>query len=413
MTMRDPSMQITRRRFLDGMASTATVVSLGGVVPSFLVEAAEGGSREETVLVVIQLSGGNDGLNTIVPYTDQDYYSARPSLAIPRDQVLRIDDQFGFHPALRGWADLLEAGQLSIVQGVGYAAPNRSHFESMDIWHTCRRKGELRETGWLGRFLDAKPADAAGDAPAIHLGDKKQPLALMAQDVRVPSVRSLDRFRLYDGGDKDLRDAIRQLSASQRPGRDSLLGFIQTSTASALAASERVEAAGQKYKPSVEYPENALAKKLQTAARLIDAGLGTRIYYVQIDGFDTHSQQAGAHTALLRQLSSAASAFIADMNNHGHGDRVLVFGFSEFGRRVKENASQGTDHGAAAPVFFAGQRVKAGLTGAHPSLHDLVDGDLKFHTDFRSVYATILQRWLGWPSEAVLGGRHEPVDVIA
>jgi uncharacterized protein (DUF1501 family) len=407
-------MRTTRRNFLTVTAGSAAAVSLGGAMPRFLLRAAEqpGAADGDNVLVVVQLSGGNDGLNTIVPFADDAYYQARPQLAIARDQVLKIDDHLGFHPAARGLADLLEGQELSIVQGVGYPNPNRSHFESMDIWHTCLRKDQPRSDGWLGRYLDAAARKSGGDLPALHLGGEEQPRALSAQQVRVPSVRSLDRFRLQLAeGNVDVK-TIERLAGEDRQTTNDLLGFVQSSTTAALDASRRVEQAGKGYKTDVAYPENELGQNLRTVAQLIDSGLSTRIYYLTLDGFDTHSQQADAHAALLGKLGSAVQAFIEDTGRHGHGDRVLLMAFSEFGRRVQENASAGTDHGAAAPLLLAGQRVRPGLLGRHPSLTDLEEGDLKFHTDFRRVYATVLQRWLNWPSAEVLGGSYEPLDAL-
>lgn len=408
-------MSSNRRDFLKTALGTSAVISLEATTPGFLLNAAAAQERsnEETVLVVVQLSGGNDGLNTVVPYTNSRYYNQRPKLAIPKDDVLTIDDSLGFHPEMRGFADLLESNKLSVVQGVGYPNPNRSHFESMDIWHTCRRKGNARTTGWLGRFLDATRDTAGRDAAAVHLGEEKTPLALAASNVRTPSIRSLERFRLNDAGNEELRALIAGLSAAERKASNDLLGFIQTSTTSAIQASERVEEAAKQYKPSVEYPETALAQKMKSVAQLIDAGLSTRVYYVSIDGFDTHAQQPDAHAGLVGQVSSSIASFVNDVAQHGHGKRVLVMAFSEFGRRVKENASDGTDHGAAAPMFLAGQRVEAGVIGKHPSLSDLEDGDLKHHTDFRQVYAAVLDNWLGWSSKDVLGDEYQPVDVIS
>lgn len=406
-------MKTTRRQFLSTAIGSTAVVSFAARPPQFLLQAAaqELGSREETVLVVVQLSGGNDGLNTIVPYADDDYRKNRPTLAIGQSDILTIDDDCGFHPSMRGFADLLEAGKLSIVQGVGYPNPNRSHFESMDIWHTCNRSKKQRTVGWLGRYLDAAGNSQGGDVPALHLGEKKQPLALAGQDVRVPTVRSLERFRLH-GDNQQVRAAVRELASAERASDNNLLTFVQSSISSALAASERVEATGKQYTTQVDYPDTGLAGKLRVIAQLIDAELTTRIYYVDLDGFDTHSQQAGAHTALLGELSGAVSAFISDLSEHGHADRVLLMSFSEFGRRVKENASAGTDHGAAAPMFFAGGRVKPGLIGARPRLNDLADGDLQHHTDFRQVYATVLEDWLHFRSGPILGGEYESLPLI-
>jgi uncharacterized protein (DUF1501 family) len=407
-------MSTSRRKFLATLAGGSAVISLSGPVPQFLAQAAvaELSQSKDTILVVVQLSGGNDGLNTVIPYTHDAYRNARPKLAISAKEVLKINDAIGLHPSARGLSDLLQAGKLAIVQGVGYPSPNRSHFESMDIWHTCLRKESPRSTGWLGRFLDAsrKPGDV--DTPAIHVGNEKLPSALLAENARVSSFGSPESFRLQDGGNRRLRDTIRALASEDPQPADPLLGFLQSSVNSALTTSERITEVLRDYRTPVAYPESALATRLKTIAQLIDAGLKTRVYYVQLDGFDTHSQQAAAHAALLQQLGDALRAFNEDLVHQGHGDRTLVMAFSEFGRRVAENASEGTDHGAAAPMFLAGARVSAGLIGEHPRLDDLDDGDLKFHTDFRQVYTTLLEGWLGWPGEGILGDKFKAVDVL-
>lgn len=403
----------TRRSFLKTTIGTSAVVSLGAVAPRILLRACAADARPnaESVLVVIQLSGGNDGLNTVAPFTETVYREARPTLAVRSQDALKIDGSLGFHPAAKGMAELLENDRLAIVQGVGYPNPNRSHFESMDIWHSCRRKTSVRHDGWLGRFLDATQQGKAVNLPAVHLGKEKQPLALVSRNIPVPSITSVDRFRLQDAG-QDLRKAVAEIGSAGASSGDDLLGFVQSSTGSALSASEKIEAATGNYKTDIVWPESGLAGKLKTVAQLIDSGLKTRIYYVTLDGFDTHSRQSDAHAALLRELSSALDAFVRDIDQHGHGNRVLTVAFSEFGRRLKENASEGTDHGAAAPVFLAGNRVKPGLIGRHPSLTDLDDGDVKFHTDFRQVYATVLDGWLGVESASILDGRFQPVTAL-
>ena len=420
----------SRRAFHRSSTGSAGLVALAGGVPQVLLttgaRAAE--SKGETVLVVIQLSGGNDGLNTVIPYADDAYRRGRPSLRIGAERVRKIDDRFGFHPSLEGFSKLLEAGKLGIVQGVGYPNPDRSHFSSMDIWHTARPKlysgrGERdgpghRVTGWIGRCLDAQVpssanASAAGDTPALHLGSGRLPLALVGDEVRVSSVAALEGFKLDDAGDARLRGAMQQAAAAKRGGGDDLVTFLQRGTLSAMESSRRVQESLGRYKTGVKYPESGLAARLQAVAQLIDAGLGTRIYYLDLDGFDTHANQAAAHAGLLAELGGAVSAFVEDLHQHGHGKRVLTMTFSEFGRRVKENASQGTDHGAAAPLFVAGGKVKTGLIGEHPSLTDLDDGDLKHTADFRGVYADVLAHWLGVPSEPVLGDKFEPVKVTA
>ena len=313
---------------------------------------------------------------------------------------------------MSGFADLLEAGHLAVVQGVGYPEPNRSHFESMDIWHSCQRKDQNRTDGWLGRYLQQSGAAKLPDPAGLHLGEDKQPFALMSRDVRVPSIRSLDEFRLAGSDSPRFRQAVKELADARRGGSNDLLNFVQTSTSSAITASERIEAAGMKYNPSQAYPQNALAQKLQTVAKLISSGLKTSVYYVQIGGFDTHAQQPNAHAVLLRYVSNSVTTFVNDLQAHGHADRVLCLCFSEFGRRVKENASEGTDHGTAGPVLLAGTQVQPGLFGNHPSLSDLKDGDLQYHTDFRQIYATVLERWLNTDSELALKGRFQPIDAL-
>lgn len=399
----------TRRQFLQ---RAPALLALGALAPRVLLRAAESApGRDGRILVVIQLSGGNDGLNTVIPYRHEVYRASRPTLAIPAADVLRVNDELGLHPSLRGFAELLEQGRLAIVQGVGYPQPNRSHFESMDIWHTCQRKEQRHRDGWLGRYLEQRPQREAAEVPALHLGEEPQPLALAARSLRVPSVRSLDQFRL-EALDAERRNALTELANRPRQGNEDLLSFVQSSTTSALTVADRLTRMMDALPPTSGSPPSELARKLGQAARLIASGLGTSIYYVALDGFDTHAEQGAAHAALLRQLGDAVSRFLADLTAHGQQDRVLVMCFSEFGRRVAENASAGTDHGAAAPMFLAGTAVRAGLIGPHPNLADLDEGDLKHHTDFRQVYACVLEQWLGCDSEPILGGRYAPVPAL-
>lgn len=405
-------MQTSRRSFITTCAGSSAAIALGAASPGFLqnlasaAEAAQG----DNILVVLQLTGGNDGLNTIVPYMNEAYRKARPKLGIAADKVLKIDDDLGFHPSCGGLAKLLEAGKLAIVQGVGYPQPNRSHFESMDIWHTCARKGGPRQSGWLGRYLDSLPN---AEAPGIHLGEDKQPLALVADKTRCPSISSPEKFKLQDGGTPEVKQAITQIAEEKREDRGELLSFLQTSTTSALTSSERISKALDAPSRGVTYPDHALGKKFKTAAQLVAAEMPTRVYYFDLDGFDTHAQQPDAHAGLLNQFASSASAFMEDLAKMGQSKRVTIMAFSEFGRRVQENASDGTDHGAAGPMFLIGESVKPGLIGELPSLTDLDDGDLKFKIDFRQVYAAVLKDWLKTESfEAHLGGKFEPVSVF-
>lgn len=411
-------MNNSRRTFLRQLGiGTATLAGGSWMAPEFIAPqifqqavAEETKSASESILVVIQLSGGNDGLNTVIPFSHDVYRASRPQLAIPKNDVLRIDDQLGFHPALRGLADLWEQGTVSLVQGVGYPMPNRSHFESLDIWHTCQRKTATRMDGWVGRTIDQFDSKRQSVDPwALHLGPEKQPLALTSQRRRVPSIRSLDQFRLKAGSDPA---ALTKLVEEEPVSQDDLLSFVQTSSSAALQISERFAKLANRGKHNAIYPESTLGTKLATAAQLIRAGLETRVYYVELDGFDTHAQQPAAHAALLRELGDALAAFQKDLTEMGQAERVATLCFSEFGRRVKENASQGTDHGAAAPLFVVGRRVQGGLIGDHPRLDDLDEGDLKFHTDFRQVYSSILESWLKVPATPIVGEKFLLLPIV-
>ena len=417
-------MATPRRQFLQSMLGGSALLSAGLTAPAFLTSTARllaaQGQRGQKVLVVVQLSGGNDGLNTVIPYRDPLYARNRVALRIASPSVLPLADGVGLHPQMRGMAELFEQGQLAVVQGVGYPNPNRSHFESMDIWHSCQRgdiaageQAARARTGWLGRALDCLPLGQRSEVPALHLGGGALPLALVARQTAVPSIDSLDRFRLRspDGGLSAA--ALRALAASSLPAEQaSLAQFVQQTTLTALDASGKLQESLAQDRAAAAYPAVPLAGQLRSIAQLIDAGLPCRIYYLSLGGFDTHAGQAASHARLLEQLSQSLAAFMADIQARGHADRVLVMTFSEFGRRVKENASAGTDHGAAAPMFLAGAAVKAGLVGPHPSLEDLDAGDLKHHTDFRQVYAAILERWLDCPAAEVLGGTFRPAEVL-
>ncbi|MGI9518678.1 MAG: DUF1501 domain-containing protein [Pirellulaceae bacterium] len=402
-----------RRQFIQAAFGGTALVSLSTGVPQVLLGASARAALEpgEKILVVIQLSGGNDGLNTVIPFGDDEYYKNRFTLAIGRGQVSRIDDHIGLHPALNGFAEMLDAGQLSIVQGVGYPNPNRSHFESMDLWHTAHRVEEQIRLGWLGRCVDGQ--HLAGELPAIHYGEGRQPLALATREKPVASITSLDQFRLRTGGDRRLSQSILQDIDRPRNRDNQLLGFIHDSASVALRTSQRIENVIDNRGNNSNYPATRLGGKLQAVSQLIESGLQTRIYYVTHEGFDTHSNQLEAHAGLLQELGDATAAFMRDLNDKGHGDRTAVMTFSEFGRRVRENASRGTDHGTAAPLFVAGNKVKAGALNDHPSLTDLDQGDLKFTTDYRRVYATVLESWLGIDSQPILGGKFEQVDLFA
>jgi uncharacterized protein (DUF1501 family) len=409
----------TRRDFLKTSLATGSLVSWGLTVPTFLSRTAAAApaagkpGAKETILVVIQLTGGNDGLNTVIPFKDEEYGKLRPTLRIPTAQVKKLNDEVGLHPSLTGLAELFQEQALCLVQGVGYPNPNQSHFRSMDIWQAGSLGDTLTE-GWIGRALKDLPA-----TPAFHLSGNNEgaPLAVTGAPVRVPSLTSLEDFQLRmaasSGADKKKQRALIEGAAKPASGKPSLLDFVQRTAANTYASSQRLQEIGQNYQPQSPYPNSPLANKLKLAAQLIDADLGARIFYVAIDGFDTHANQLAAHANLLQQVSGAMTAFYKDMAARGHKDRILLLTFSEFGRRPYENGSKGTDHGAAAPMLLAGGKVNAGVVGKHPSLTDHTMGNLKHHTDFRQVYAAVLDKWLGVSSKQVLGEVFKPVEILS
>ncbi len=400
-------MKHRRRHFL----RSAGLVSLAAAAPpAFLSRAAASPGatdRDSRVLVVLQLAGGNDGLNTVVPFADDAYRRARPGIALPEAGLHKLEDGVGLHPALGGLKGLHDEGALAVVHSVGY----RSHFRSMDIWNSALPGVEIPRDGWLGRALDLRAGADPGAVPALAVGTGALPLALVGRTVNVPTVSDLNAYRLQPGpaGDK-VRAALQAADA----GGDDQLAFLRRASASAARSAARIEEIATDYKPASEYPATRLAGQLKTVAQLVAGELGARIFFVSLGGFDTHSDQLGAHAALMAELGGAVSAFFADLRGQGLADRVLLATYSEFGRRVNENGSLGTDHGTAAPLFLASPALTApGLHGAPPSLTDLdANGDLKFATDFRSVYATLLERWLGFDSEPVLGSKFEPLSVV-
>lgn len=403
-----------RRDFL----KSSSLVAWGLTVPGFLdrtalaAPTADKSGSKDTILVVVQLTGGNDGVNTVVPFKDPEYAKLRPTLKLPTNQLHKINDSLGLHPSLNGLNELLQEQALCIVQGVGYPNPNQSHFTSMDIWHAASLSDKATE-GWIGKSLKLMPA-----TPSFHLAASNEtaPLALTGAPLRVPSITSLEDFQLRtaassQGDAKDQRSVIEgsTQSSTDKPG---LLDFVKRTAANTYASSRRLQEIAKNYQPKVPYPQTALANRLKLAAQLIAADLGARIFYVSIDGFDTHASQAATHPQLLREVSDAMTAFYKDMAAQGHKDRLLMLTFSEFGRRGFENGSKGTDHGAAAPVLLVGGKVKSGLVGEHPPLTKLDMGNLKHTIDFRQVYAAILDNWLGLSSREVLGQEFKPVDIF-
>ncbi len=416
----------SRRAFL---STSLKVAVLGGTIPSFLTGTAMaqalpslGTSVDgDNVLVVIQMGGGNDGLNTVVPYADDAYHRVRATIAIPETAVLKIDDRIGLNPVLAGMGELLKEGRLALVQGVGYPNPNRSHFEATQIWETAS-PDRPTSTGWLGRTLDkivpvAKSANGVPAAPqtlftAVSLGDTV-PTALIAQHVDVPAVGALNTFSYNSGKDAAGKTTAGTLFDGAKPGQSPYLDMVESMSRAALHGGDLLRAKVANYKTAVIYPTDAFSQQMKLAAQIIGSQVGTRIIFVSIGSFDTHANQRQQQDRLLGYLSNGLVAFQKDLAEHGNEDRVLTMTFSEFGRRVQQNASNGTDHGTAMPLFVIGGKVKGGVYGAHPSLTDLDhNGDLVHATDFRSVYATVLQRWLAHDPVAILGGSFDALPIV-
>jgi len=424
----------TRRQFL---RTSVLGGALASTVPLFLektfltldsMAAATTGQyptgKDGTILVVLQLAGGNDGINTLVPFADDAYYKARPKIGLPAAQILKINDYAGLHPRLTGIHDLYASGNLGLVQGVGYPNPNRSHFRSTEIWQTASDADRNESEGWLGRYFDsccqgAEPtvgvaiagqtpqAFASSHAKGVSFTDPGQ-FRYMSESAGDPKAAEMfmREMNTPGNGNESIPDnsggSIGMIGGSPSNGGDTL-EFLQRTALGAQMSSDKILAITRKTKSSVDYPRTQLGNSLNLVSRLIAGGLPTRVYYVSQGGFDTHANQIPTHDRLMTDLNGSLSSFVADLKKQGNFDRVLMISFSEFGRRVTENASGGTDHGAAAPLFVIGGGVKPGLYGAYPSLTNLQDGDLRFDTDFRSVYATALEKWLGAPSEQVLG----------
>ena len=340
----------SRRRFLATGLGSLPIISLAPEVPGFLAQTARTAvpQKDGRVLVVIQLEGGNDGINTVVPFGDEGYAKHRRELRLPRDRVLKITEGVGLHPAMRGAAKLLETGRLAIVQGVGYPNPDRSHFASMAIWQTARLdRLEHGGLGWLGRGLDVDSA-AAGQSGAVFVGSGSPPVALRGRRSSDCGAPRLDDLRLDAGVAKQGK------SPEGRAGDGDLAAFVRRSTLDAYTTADRMAALARSSKQDGVYPDTPLAQKLALVAQLLKGGFAARVYYTAQSGYDTHAGQAPAHASLLSELSGALLAFLDDLSAAKLADRVSVLCFSEFGRRAAENGSAGTDHGTAAPVFLAG-----------------------------------------------------------
>ncbi len=417
-------MQTTRREFLRTALGASTMLALGPVAPGFLgrtaLAAAAQRQDRESVLVVIQLSGGNDGLNTVVPYEDDAYHRSRPTLRLSAGRVLKLDSGLGLHPDMAAFLRLYREGHLAIVQGVGYPDANRDHEASMRDWHTARPGETLTQTGWLGRAIDGACKTGQTDVPGVFVGPIPSPFALQTEEAIVPAIKSSDQWFLPAEAGVPGAGARLDLPAEAGVpvGANPLPAFLRRVALDASAGAARLQAVRQAAAATgtASYPDFPLARTLQSVAQFIRADLGIRIFFAElggggIGGFDTHAGQAANHGVLLRELSESVAAFLDDLRGDRLLNRVWLMTFSEFGRALTENGRHGTDHGAAAPLFLAGSGLKGGLVGPHPSLTDLEADAPRFHTDFRRVYATVLDRWLGFDSLPLVGRKFSPLDL--
>ena len=407
--------QISRRSVMKagGMIAVGLVAPrwLSTVAQADVIRQATGGkASSDTILVVCQFSGGNDGLNTVVPYAQKAYYDLRPTIGIKETDVLKLDENVGLHPSLAGLHQLYKENKVAVVGNVGYPKPNRSHFRSMEIWQTASPE-KMMSTGWLGRQLDVDLGRHPLN-PVMALGlSTERPMALAAAHASVPCFASLADVQGLIG-DADSERMLRDIQ-----GMDGMMGSttaaVQQASKSALDAMSILSKQVSGYTPKQTYGNDAFGNGFKQIAQLIATSPATRIVYFSAGGFDTHARQPDQQARLLKGYGDAVLAFQREMEAIGKDKKVVVLTFSEFGRRAHENASLGTDHGAAAPMFLVGSRVKAGLHGAKPDLQNLLDGDVAHSVDFREVYAATLDTWMGGDSEVVLGQKFAPLPVFA
>ena len=418
-------MNVSRRLFLQQMAQSVgkvpslnplsfgpKILDLSTMLPPEQVE----GMKNRT-LVVVQLSGGNDGLNTLIPYSQQGYYDARPTLALSKSDVLQLNGDVALHPSMTGLQSLFKNNHVAVAQGVGYPNPNRSHAESMTIWQTAA-PDQSYNTGWLGRYLDgARSVDSSINA--VELDTLLSPTVVGAKE-RAMAIQSLQTFKVQpmkktepSSTDESTIRALDSIQCSSCQEYNDLVNAMMEAGLNALTASDIVQQAAAGYQTSINYPKNDFSNRLKLAAQIVTSSLNPTIVYLQIGGFDTHANQKNTQANLLKTVSDGIAAFYQDMYAKGKSNDTLIMTFTEFGRRVKENGSQGTDHGTAEPMFLIGGRVNGGLYGTYPSLSNLdSNGDLQYTVDFRQVYTSVLQDWLGADPTQVLSSQFQKLNMF-
>lgn len=399
-------MLFKRKEFIQiGSLATASLM-----VPKFL-KAFEGKSMVlpgNKVIVILQLSGGNDGLNTVIPFRNDLYYKARPKLGIAKDKALAVTDEAGLHPALKGFKELYDDGSLAILNSVGYPNPDRSHFRSMDIWHTASQSHEYWTNGWVGRYLDAQCNGCDKPTQAIELDDVLS-LALKGEDIKGIAVK--DPRRLYGtANEKFFRDVMKNHKdeAGEQP-----VDYLYKTMAETLSSADYIFQQSRMHPTNAEYPKTELGNSLKTIASLIYSEINTKVYYVSLGSFDTHINQDAQQQRLFTEMNDAVKAFVKDLKQQHRFEDVMLFTFSEFGRRVNQNASNGTDHGTANNMFLVSGGLKQkGVLNEMPDLGDLNEGDLKYKIDFKNVYATMLKKWLNADDKAILSNQYEYMNFI-
>ena len=395
-----------RRKFI----KNSSLASAAMMIPNFL-KAQENKivSAKEKILVVIQLTGGNDGLNTVVPFENDLYYNARPKIAIKKNEVLKLNNELGLNPAMQGFKNLYEDGKVCLINNVGYPEPDRSHFRSMDIWQTASNSNEYMTTGWLGRYLDEQCNNCDKPTQVLEFDDT---LSLALKGNNVKGLAMKDPKRLFG----TTTDAfIQQLSLQHNIGdhQHDNAEYLYKTLAETVSSSAYIYQKSKIYKSATTYPNHQFGKSMKTIAELITSGVNTTVYYISLGSFDTHFNQQKRQTDLLQQLSETVKIFMNDLKISDKQDDVLLMTFSEFGRRVNENASLGTDHGTANQIFLIGNNLKKkGIFNESPNLSDLDEGDLKFSVDFKNVYSTILKKWLNTDEQSILGNKYSYLDFI-
>jgi uncharacterized protein (DUF1501 family) len=393
----------TRRQFIQ----ISSLASAALLLPRFLKAQSNisllDGSIEGRKMIVVQLTGGNDGLNTVVPYCDDVYYRLRPKIGLKTDSLLTINDELAFNKALEGFKNIYDDGGMCILNNVGYPNPDRSHFRSMDIWQTASNSDEVLTNGWIGRYLDAKCPQCDKASMAIEVDDMLS-LALKGEKVKGMAVK--DPQRLFSSATEPYFKSM----AKQRDGNNESLDYLVKTMTETMDNAQYIYQKSKIYKSTVEYPNTTIGKDMKTIGGLIISGIDTKVFYVSHGSFDTHVNEIDQQGRLLRELGDAVAALVKDLKMNNRFNDVMLMTFSEFGRRVAENASGGTDHGTANNVFIMGGALhQKGVYNPAPNLTLLQDGDLTHEIDFRQVYTTLLSNWMGVDGEKILGRRFEPL----